>query len=148
MLTINEKVKSNFESSAEKFDRIYNPSEEKSVLSRLLDKWFRKTMFFRFEETLKNIDSEKIQSILDVGCGSGYYARRMAQRVAPGGTVFCVKISSPKGFRSCVNGFVKKVLPMSKQFLGRRQTPNFRPVRSTGSSLLMSTMRCLIQSRC
>ena len=73
MLTINEKVKSNFESSAEKFDRIYNPSEEKSVLSRLLDKWFRKTMYFRFEETLKNIDNEGVQSILDVGCGSGRY---------------------------------------------------------------------------
>ena len=73
MLTINEKVKSNFESSAEKFDRIYDPSEKKSIFSGWLDKRFRKTMYFRFEETLKNIDNEKIQSILDVGCGSGRY---------------------------------------------------------------------------
>ena len=56
---LNEKVKSNFESSAEKFDRIYDPSEKKSIFSRWLDKWFRKTMYFRFEETLKNIDNEQ-----------------------------------------------------------------------------------------
>ncbi|SVC81842.1 uncharacterized protein METZ01_LOCUS334696, partial [marine metagenome] len=30
--------------------------------------------------------------VADVGCGSGYYARRMAHRVAPGGTVFCEDI--------------------------------------------------------
>ena len=73
MLTTNEKVKSNFESSAEKFDRIYDPSEKKSIFSRWLDKRLRKSMYFRFEETLKNIDDEKIQCILDVGCGSGRY---------------------------------------------------------------------------
>ena len=28
----------------------------------------------------------------DVGCGSGYYARRMARRVQPGGTVYCEDI--------------------------------------------------------
>ena len=63
MLTINEKIKSNFESSAEKFDRIYDPSEKKSIFRRWLDKLFRKTMYFRFGETLKNIDNEKIQSL-------------------------------------------------------------------------------------
>ena len=36
MLTINEKVKSNFESSAEKFDRIYDPSEKNLYL---VDGW-------------------------------------------------------------------------------------------------------------
>ena len=30
--------------------------------------------------------------VADVGCGSGYYARRMAQRVQPGGTVYCEDI--------------------------------------------------------
>tara|TARA_B100000686_G_scaffold2583_1_gene2782 strand:+ start:2057 stop:2581 length:525 start_codon:yes stop_codon:yes gene_type:complete len=30
-------------------------------------------MYFRFEETLKNIDNARVQSILDVGCGSGRY---------------------------------------------------------------------------
>ena len=31
-------------------------------------------------------------TVADVGCGSGYYARRMAQRVQPGGTVYCEDI--------------------------------------------------------
>ncbi len=30
--------------------------------------------------------------VADVGCGSGYYARRIAGRVAPGGRVYCVDI--------------------------------------------------------
>ena len=30
--------------------------------------------------------------VADVGCGSGYYARRVAGRVAPGGRVYCVDI--------------------------------------------------------
>ena len=30
--------------------------------------------------------------VADVGCGSGYYARRVAKRVTPGGTVFCEDI--------------------------------------------------------
>ena len=30
--------------------------------------------------------------VSDIGCGSGYYARRMARRVAPGGRVYCVDI--------------------------------------------------------
>ena len=30
--------------------------------------------------------------VADVGCGSGYYARRMARRVQPGGTVYCQDI--------------------------------------------------------
>ncbi|MBC8284767.1 MAG: methyltransferase domain-containing protein [Nitrospinae bacterium] len=70
---MNEQVKSNFELGAEKFDRIYEPSEEKSFFSRWFDKRFRKTMYFRFDQTLENIKNEKIQSVLDVGCGSGRY---------------------------------------------------------------------------
>ena len=30
--------------------------------------------------------------VADMGCGSGYYARRMARRIAPGGRVYCVDI--------------------------------------------------------
>ena len=30
--------------------------------------------------------------VADIGCGSGYYARRMARRVQPGGTVYCEDI--------------------------------------------------------
>ena len=55
-------------------------------------------------ERPKRIDQEQPERVLDamglrpgdvvadVGCGSGYYARRMAQRVQPGGTVYCEDI--------------------------------------------------------
>lgn len=32
--------------------------------------------------------------VADIGCGSGYYARRIARRVQPGGTVYCEDIQS------------------------------------------------------
>jgi 2-polyprenyl-3-methyl-5-hydroxy-6-metoxy-1,4-benzoquinol methylase len=69
-----EKVKSTFESYAKKFDRIYEPSERKTPLARWIDTQFRKSMYLRFEETLKSIDTIDIQSVLDIGCGSGRYA--------------------------------------------------------------------------
>ena len=69
-----EKVKSTFESYAKKFDRIYEPSERKTPLTRWIDTQFRKSMYIRFKETLKSIDTIDIQSVLDIGCGSGRYA--------------------------------------------------------------------------
>jgi 2-polyprenyl-3-methyl-5-hydroxy-6-metoxy-1,4-benzoquinol methylase len=72
--TDSEKVKSTFESYAKKFDGIYEPSERKTLLARWIDTRFRKSMYIRFEETLKNIDPIDIQSVLDIGCGSGRYA--------------------------------------------------------------------------
>ena len=68
-----ERVQSNFESYARSFDEIYGSSEKKSFLAHSLDKWLRKSMFLRFRETLKNIKDTEIDSILDVGCGSGRY---------------------------------------------------------------------------
>lgn len=32
------------------------------------------------------------QNVADIGCGSGFYSRRMARQIAPGGTVFGVDI--------------------------------------------------------
>ena len=55
-------------------------------------------------ERAERIDEEQPERVLDamglgpgdvvadVGCGSGYYARRMARRVRPGGTVYCEDI--------------------------------------------------------
>ncbi|MBT3366384.1 MAG: class I SAM-dependent methyltransferase [Nitrospina sp.] len=68
-----DKVKSTFESGAQKFDRIYDHSENKSVFNRWLDRSFRQDMYLRFERTLENIGTNEIHSILDVGCGSGRY---------------------------------------------------------------------------
>lgn len=79
-----EKVKSTFESYAGRFDQIYESAEHKSPLSRWIDNRFRKSMYGRFQETLQNLSTNDIQSILDVGCGSGRYCveyLRMGKKV-------------------------------------------------------------------
>ena len=69
-----EKVKSTFDSYAKKFDAIYEPSERKTTFDRWIDTKFRKSMYLRFEKTLNSIDTKEVQSVLDIGCGSGRYA--------------------------------------------------------------------------
>ena len=68
-----EKVKTTFESYARKFDRIYESAEHKSPLGRWIDNRFRKSMYVRFQETIRNLGTDDVQSVLDVGCGSGRY---------------------------------------------------------------------------
>ena len=46
----------------------------------------------RPEAVLDAMALEPGDVVADVGCGSGYYARRMARRVQPGGTVYCEDI--------------------------------------------------------
>ena len=44
------------------------------------------------ERVLDALGLRRGDVVADVGCGSGYYARRMARRVQPGGTVYCQDI--------------------------------------------------------
>lgn len=44
------------------------------------------------DEVLAALNVQPGDVVADVGCGSGYYARRVARRVQPGGQVFCVDI--------------------------------------------------------
>lgn len=46
----------------------------------------------RPEQVLDAMQLKAGDVVADVGCGSGYYARRLAKRVAPGGTVYCEDI--------------------------------------------------------
>jgi SAM-dependent methyltransferase len=66
-------VKDFFHSYAGGFDSIYGHTTKRSAIDKWIDKTFRKTMFLRFEETLKNTRNPEIKSVLDVGCGPGRY---------------------------------------------------------------------------
>ena len=62
-----------FDSYANSFDSIYGHNNKRSFIGRTNDRLFRKEMYIRFKQTLKNINNHNITSILDVGCGSGRY---------------------------------------------------------------------------
>jgi len=62
---------------------------------------FRGAQWLEREERVDQERPEKVLDVMrlgagdvvaDVGCGSGYYARRMVSRVQPGGTVYCEDI--------------------------------------------------------
>ena len=67
------RVKEFFQGYAQDFDGIYTHNAERGFLGRLIDNTFRKSMFLRFQEVLQNTADSRIQTILDVGCGSGRY---------------------------------------------------------------------------
>ena len=73
------KVKNNndiglfFESYAKSFDSIYGHRKKRSFIGRMNDRFFRRAMYSRFEKTINIIKNDDINSILDVGCGSGRY---------------------------------------------------------------------------
>ena len=66
-------VKKFFHGYASDFDSIYGHSKARGSFDKLMDKMFRKSMLLRFNETLHETAKPSIQSILDVGCGSGVY---------------------------------------------------------------------------
>ena len=65
---------------ADVFSRIY--THEKSAMSNLLDRVFRKDMYERYVFTLENCEPVKGRSFLDVGCGNGLYSLELARRGA------------------------------------------------------------------
>jgi ubiquinone/menaquinone biosynthesis C-methylase UbiE len=63
-------------------------------------------------------------NVADIGAGSGLMARLMAQRVAPGGTVYAVDIS-----KNMIDHIEKtaRVIPNLKAVLGDPHTPKLQP---------------------
>jgi 2-polyprenyl-3-methyl-5-hydroxy-6-metoxy-1,4-benzoquinol methylase len=67
-------------SEADAFERIY--SHEKSKLSNLLDRLFRKDMYERFVFTIRECEPVAGRTFLDVGCGNGLYSVELARKGA------------------------------------------------------------------
>ena len=73
-------------------DRHRVPAEFMSYLGA---DWLERAERVDEEQPERVLDAMGLQpgdTVADVGCGSGYYARRMARRVQPGGTVYCEDI--------------------------------------------------------
>ena len=68
-----EDVKIFFDGYASDFDSIYGHTDKRGPFDKLADKWFRKVMVRRFEETLKRSVNPALKSIIDIGCGPGLY---------------------------------------------------------------------------
>ncbi len=71
--TVTQEVQSFFHDYAVDFDAIYGHTKKRGTIGRWIDKYLRRTMFLRFEETLKNTSSAAIGSVFDIGCGPGRY---------------------------------------------------------------------------
>tara|TARA_A100001388_G_C28645082_1_gene439075 strand:+ start:110 stop:769 length:660 start_codon:yes stop_codon:yes gene_type:complete len=65
-------VKNFFDDYASKFYSIYL-EEQKSFITRILDRTLRKSMFKRFQKVAEIIHDCNCKNIIDVGCGPGWH---------------------------------------------------------------------------
>lgn len=81
MKTTNEikDIKKFFDGYSYTFDSIYSSDlSKRNSFQKIIDKNFRKSMFGRYELTFKYIKKFEVNSILDIGCGSGIYSNKLA----------------------------------------------------------------------
>ena len=69
-----EGVKDFFSGYAEDFDSIYGDGKHRNIFDRMMDKLFRQSMYERYKRTIEFLTSNDVETVLDVGCGSGRYA--------------------------------------------------------------------------
>ena len=72
------KVRQHFISSAEAFDSLYCESKM-NPLWRLINRRFRHDIYDRFILSMDHVRKYKLETALDVGCGSGRYALGLAE---------------------------------------------------------------------
>ena len=77
---IENNVKNFFSSYAVDFDSIYGYGKRRNLLLKFVDKYLRKSMFGRYIKTLEFIDNVKLNSVLDIGCGSGIYLETIGRK--------------------------------------------------------------------
>jgi len=67
-------IKKFFNSYSKGFSSIYTEDDQsRSIFNKLIDKWFRKAVYRRYEITLSETQKDSINSVLDVGCGPGHH---------------------------------------------------------------------------
>ncbi len=74
---------------------IYRGRQIAHVMSYRGAPWLERESRAEEEDTaalMEFLDLQEGQTVADLGCGSGYYTRRMAERVGPTGTVFAVDV--------------------------------------------------------
>ena len=73
-------VKDFFSGYAEDFDSIYGDGKPRNLFNKIMDKLFRKAMYERYKRTIEFLSStDDVNTILDVGCGSGRYSVDLAR---------------------------------------------------------------------
>jgi len=71
-------VKQYFTRAAVSFDSLYL-EDEAGAVSRFINRRFRRDIYERFMLSLNHVSKFNLDSVLDVGCGSGRYAVALAQ---------------------------------------------------------------------
>ena len=73
-------VKDFFSGYAEDFDSIYGDGKPRNLFNKIMDKLFRQAMYERYKRTIEFLSStDDVNTILDVGCGSGRYSVDLAR---------------------------------------------------------------------
>ena len=72
-----ENVRKYFTGAAVSFDSLY--VEEVNALTRFINRQFRRDIYERFMLSMNHVRRFNLDSVLDVGCGSGRYAVTLAQ---------------------------------------------------------------------
>jgi len=69
-----ESIKTFFNSYSKGFSSIYTEDDKpRNLFNKLMDKWFRKGVYRRYELSLLESSKDSINTILDVGCGPGHH---------------------------------------------------------------------------
>jgi FkbM family methyltransferase len=109
--------------SADGIGKIYMGREIAQVMSYHGASWLERNGREKEERpdlVLESLEIKAGMSVADVGAGSGYYSRRMAQIVGPAGTVYAVDIQP-------------EMLKLLERDMARQGIVNVRPVLATAT---------------